>query len=965
MTNNNDERNKNIKYTGSGKSAPAKGASAASGTHMDKPLPRKRKKKKKHRVFLTVLFLLLLIFLIGCLVAGGYVLSLAKDLPDITAEDLVNAQTSFVYDQGGTEIASLHGGENRITVGLAEMPDYLVDALIATEDVRFYQHHGVDYRGVARALVVDAIDTVKSGQISFTQGFSTITMQLMRNVISEFEKTIPRKIKEVLLAIEFEKQYDKDEILYYYLNEIYLGANIYGVQAASEYYFGKDVGDITLSEAALLIGILRSPGDYDPYTEPERAINVRNTVLNQLIKYYPDQYGVIAEAAKAEELVVYEGDEDTATYEYPWYVDYVISEGMDIVESMGLDSSYIYTGGLHIYTVLDPHVQQAMETVYADAENFPESSTKDIVESAMAIVDPATGQIKGLMGGRVYTARRGFNRATDLIRSPGSTIKPLVAYGPAVELGYGAGYVIDDSPVTYGSWSPNNDDRAFQGRITMRKAIMGSRNVCAVKMLAAIGAETGYEFGLKLGLPLVETDAGNLSLTLGGLTTGVAPLDMAAAFATFANAGVFTEPYSIAYITDAKGEVIYSANPALTDVFAPDTAYIMTDMLMSAVNGGTGGNARIDGWQVAGKTGTNGLPSASDDPDYAGKTGTKDAWFCGYTTALAGAVWMGYDNKKDDEGTLQYLSNVYGGSYPARLWKAVMVKALENYENKNFSRPDGVISATIDLKSGKSPSSLTPAEFIGSELFRAGYGPQGISDVWEQVMICADTGLIASDFCPNVIPKVMLTYGEGQAPSEKVADYALYKPSAACNVHFSYSTRLQSIFVCTDPRHHGVPAIANIPTYGSTGGCPDEYVELRYYTASSMPTTYCGLEDHQVSGTSLLNPGAGNSQFEEEEDNSWWNFSSDVTPPTPENLRVGVTNSGIYVAWDGDSDDSVLYVLERSSDDGGKAQRFKVSGLEYTDAGLTKGVTYTYRVYALNTDSEKYSSWSGSVSIAY
>ncbi len=951
MTNNHDHNNQNRRPGGTRPLA-------------DKPLPRKGRKRKKHRVFLSLLFILLLLLILGGLVAGGYVLSLTDDLPDITAEDLVNAQTSFVYDGDGTEIASLHGGENRITVALSDIPDYLTDALIATEDERFYEHNGVDFRSVMRAVVVDVVDTIKYGEITFTQGASTLTMQLVRNVIDKTEKTLPRKIKEALLALEFEKHYDKDQILYYYMNEIYLGANIYGMEAASEYYFGKHVGEISLSEAALLIGVIRSPGYYDPYTQPERAINVRNTVLNQLIRYDGEKYGVIAEAAKADELVVYEGDEDTASYDYPWYVDYVIAEGMDIVESMGLDSSYIYTGGLHIYTVLDPHVQQALESVYADDENFPESTTGDIVESAMAIVEPATGQIKGLVGGRVYTARRGFNRATDLIRSPGSTIKPLVAYGPAVELGYGAGYVIDDAPVTYGSWSPNNDDRAFQGRITMRRAIMGSRNVCAVKMLAQIGTETGYEFGLKLGLPLVETDAGNLSMTLGGLTTGVAPLDMAAAFATFANQGVFTEPYSIAYITDAKGEVIYTANPALTDVFAPDTAYIMTDMLMSAVNGGTGTAARLDGWQVAGKTGTNGLPSAQDDPDYAGKTGTKDAWFCGYTTALSGAVWMGYDNKKDGDGTLQYLSNVYGGTYPARLWKAVMVQALENYESANFSRPDGVVSLSVDLKSGKSPSSLTPGDYIGSELFRSAFGTQGVSDVWEQVMICADTGLLASDFCPNVIPKVMLTYPEGQAPSEKVADYALYKPAAACNVHFSYSTRLQSVYVCTDPRHHGLPVIANIPADGSSGGCPWEYVALRHYTASTMPTTYCDLADHQVSGTSVLNPGSDQGGGYEEEGGSW-DYDSAVTPPMPENLRLGVTDAGIYVAWDGDNNKSVLYVLERSGNDGSEAQRFKVNGLDYTDTGLTKGVTYTYKAYALNVDSEQYSSWSGTVSVTY
>ena len=369
-----------------------------SNLNIIKTIPRRRKPKKKHRILLTILMILLMLFLLGCLMVGGYVLSLASDLPDITVEDLVTAQTSFVYDENGNLIATLHGGENRVSVDLEDIPDYLIDAVIASEDIRFYEHNGVDYRSVMRAVVVDAIDTIKIGELSSAQGASTITMQLVRNVIDERETTMVRKIKEALLAVQFEKSYDKDEILYYYLNEIYLGPQIYGVQAAAEYYFGKDVSDITLSEAALLVAVLRNPGYYSPYDYPERVLVVRNAVLDCMISYDEEEYGVVAENAKADSVVVYDEEDEAAQYDYPWFVDYVVSECMGLLEDMGMDSSVVYTGGLNIYTTLDTSVQTAMETAYADDSNFPESSTGDIVESAMAIVEPSTGEIKGLMG---------------------------------------------------------------------------------------------------------------------------------------------------------------------------------------------------------------------------------------------------------------------------------------------------------------------------------------------------------------------------------------------------------------------------------------------------------------------------------------------------------------------------------------------------------------------------------------
>ncbi|MDO4733260.1 MAG: PBP1A family penicillin-binding protein [Bacillota bacterium] len=929
----------------------------------DTAVRKKRKVRKKRRIFLSILFILFMLAMLGCLIVAFYVLSLQEELPDITAEDLVNAQTSFVYDAQGAQIAELHGGENRISVSLEDMPDYLIDALIASEDERFYEHKGVDFRSVMRALVIDTVDSLRAGEVTFSQGASTITMQLVRNVIDEREKSLPRKIKEALLALEFEKEYEKQEILYYYMNEIYIGPSVYGMQAASEYYFGKDVADISMSEAALLVGLIRNPGHYSPYSNPEGALNIRNTVLGLLADYDPLLYGSSAIAAKSDPLVVFEGDDDSADYMYPWFVDYVIAEGIDVLGEMGLDSSYIYTGGLRVYTTLDVRIQNIMEEAYANPENFPSSSTGDIVESAMAIVEPNTGMIRGLVGGREYTARRGFNRATELIRSPGSTIKPLVVYGPAVELGYGSGSMIDDSPVTYGSWSPNNDDHTFMGRITMRTAIMRSRNVCAVKMLNQIGVANGYAYGLKLGLPLDPTDETNLAMALGGLAYGVAPLDMAGAFATFASQGIHTDPYAITRIEDAQGNIVYSAQPERTEVFSAQTAYIVTDMLCSAVNGGTGTAAKISGWQTAGKTGTNGLPSAKDDPDYAGKTGTKDAWFCGYTPMLSAAVWMGYDNKKDADGTLQYLTNLYGGTYPARLFNTVMTRVMEGYEIQNFVRPDGVVNVSIDTKSGMTPSSLTPSTYISSELYNSNAMPGGPSDAWQSVNICTETDAVAGEFCPNVEAKVALIRKEGMV-SEKAADYGLYAPYAKCSTHTTYQAGMQAVQICTDPRHNGEAVLANVAGSNGEGGCPSSSVATRYYYPQFTPYRYCALEDHQVSRYGNMDEEEDEDDRDDEEEKKDSHGNSSEAPvklQTPSGLSVSARNGVIVVSWSATNVGGTIYVVERV-DEAGNRERFIATGNSYTDNNAEEGVNYTYRVYAYYEAQSLTSDWSSSIS---
>ncbi|MCL1906210.1 MAG: penicillin-binding protein, partial [Clostridiales bacterium] len=335
-------------------------------------MPKKTKKNSMRRpkrgirwgyILLFLLIIIMMASLIGGVMVAGWVFGLAKELPEITADDLIMEQNSYVYDRYGRQLGMLHAGQNRDTVELADMPPFLIDAVLASEDIRFYDHNGVDFRSVMRAVMVDARDSIKARELTFTQGASTISMQLVRNVVADTKKSLDRKVKEALLAMEFEKNINsKDEILYLYMNMIYLGPRIYGFNSAASYYFNKELQDITLSEAALMVGILRNADYYSPYRHPERATNIRNTVLNSLIVFDEGKYGVKAAAAMKDELVVYDAPANTGTdYEHPWFVDHVLMEATSILRNMDMPPESLFTAGLHIYTTMDPKLQTAME----------------------------------------------------------------------------------------------------------------------------------------------------------------------------------------------------------------------------------------------------------------------------------------------------------------------------------------------------------------------------------------------------------------------------------------------------------------------------------------------------------------------------------------------------------------------------------------------------------------------------
>lgn len=706
---------------------------------------RKKRKGRRLKLWVKIIIALLIIFFVCCVGVFAYAFNVVRGMDDWSVDNLTYSSTTFLIDSEGTAYEEIHAGENRIPVNIEDMPQQLIDCFISTEDTRFYEHGGVDIKRIFGAALAD----LKSG--SFSQGASTITMQLARNAILEDQsKRIDRKIKEAYLALQIEKQYTKDEILELYMNTIWFGHGAYGVEAAARTYFGKHVDELSLSECATLVGLVRNPSLYSPLDNMENAYDVRDTVLNNLMEY-DENYTAEAEAAKSEELVVADSsyEEATSSYTYPWFTDYVIAEAEDILESIGMDASTLYTGGYKIYTTVDNTVQSLMEEGYANSANFPTgTSTTNQVESAMAVLDNATGEVRGLIGGRNHTTKRGYNRATDMQRQPGSTFKPIADYAPAIEMGYSPSTVVNDVLTTFpGDYTPTNYDGKYRGVISMRDAAVYSVNVASVKFMQKIGVDYSMHMIEKMGISMENDQNSGLSLALGGMTYGVSPLQMAAAYATFANEGVYNEPYVIRKIENSNGELIYQHETVSNTVMKDTTAYLVTDMLMSVTERGTGTNAQISNMEVASKTGTVQLPQTEA---FAGiESGNKDAWFAAYTPELTGVVWMGYDSDLDENGNPQYLQQIYGGKYPAAIWKKVIGGASETASSTSFKVPEEITYVDIDTKSGLLPSDLTPSQFIQTEVFDSINVPTETSDIWRRVTICTVSGMAAGSNCSS------------------------------------------------------------------------------------------------------------------------------------------------------------------------------------------------------------------------
>ncbi|MFS0689915.1 PBP1A family penicillin-binding protein [Sporosarcina sp. 179-K 8C2 HS] len=605
---------------------------------------------------------ILLFGMVVVAICGLVMVNLLISSSDVSKLEEPEPRPTLIYDQNG-EIVSKISNSNIEGVRLDQIPKELIEAVISVEDQQFYKHGGINYFGIARAFTQNTL----KGEV--VAGGSTITQQLSKNVFLTQERTYSRKFKELLIAKKIERTYSKDDIMERYLNQIYFGEGAWGVQRAAEVYFGKDVSELTLSESATLAGLIKAPTHLSPYKNLEKSVERRNIVLS-LMKN--EEYISQAEFEEAigQEIVLADSTMPNYKGKYPYYIDYIIDEA---VNKYDLTKNEVLSGGLHIYTELNPVIQDALEEVYQDDRYFPESKPNQLIQSGSVFLNPKTGGISALVGGRgEYTYGR-FNNATQLVRQPGSTLKPLV-YTAALEQGYQISDMLVDEPININGYSPKNFDHKFRGQVTMYDAVTQSYNIPPVWLLNNIGIETGVRTVERFGIQLEEQDH-NLGLALGGLHKGTSPLRMAQAFSAFANDGVMMEAHAIVEIKDSEGEVIGKWREQSVEVTEAEVAQQMTYMLQGAVEVGTAQKAQISGMEVAGKTGTTQLPITGVD-------GSKDHWFVGYTPDIVGAVWLGYD-KTDSE---HYLTSTSSFTVPP-IFGQVLSKSISELPTKKFDLP--------------------------------------------------------------------------------------------------------------------------------------------------------------------------------------------------------------------------------------------------------------------------------------
>ncbi len=706
--------------------------------------------KKALKTYLKVFGIALGILSIICMGAlCGALYGIISKADDFDLNNLSMNFTSFVYytdaETGEThELDRLYDNENRIWASFDRIPQYMKDAVVCIEDERFYSHKGFDIK----RLIGAAFTTLRKGEYGY--GASTITQQLVKNLTGDDEITITRKIQEIYRAYKIEKEFSKERILELYLNTIYLSQQCNGVQAAANVYFGKDVSELTLAECASLAGITQFPSRYDPIVNPQNNKEKQEIVLAKMLelgKISKEEY----DAAISEKLVFSgKDDKEDVILSNSYFVDAVIEE---VLEDLQTEKGYarqvalkmLYSGGLSIYSTVNIDVQKTMEKVYQDAANFPKTSGEVQPESAMVVMDPATGNIVGLVGGRGQkSASRTLNRATQTLRQPGSTIKPISVYAPALEYGHiMPSSTVVDGPITIDGWSPKNAGGGFAGTVSVKTAVARSLNTVAVRVLDKISIDTSYEFLQKnLGITsLVEnetrdgkvySDKGYAPLSLGGLTDGISVMEMCAAYAPFVSKGVYTKPSTYTKVVDHDGNVILERHidEEIRVAMSEQTAYHMTQMLQGVVQYGTGSAARLSSMPAAGKTGT-----TTDD---------HDRWFIGYTPYYVGAVWFGYDQPK---------SMSFIGYNPAvSVWKKVMNEIHAEKAYKTFPMPTGIEPTAICSVSGKLASSLCYKDIRGSkvmyEYFTKERMPTESCTEHLSYTICSETKKLARAGCP-------------------------------------------------------------------------------------------------------------------------------------------------------------------------------------------------------------------------
>ena len=770
------------------------------------------------------LFVLMTIVLIGMTTAAicgmafaVYINKYVSTDVDIYLDSYRLNLTSFIYavdPATGEEVQleSLHGIEDRVWVELDKIPKQLKDAFIAVEDHTFYEHHGVNWRRTIGA----GLNYVLHFRDNFGGG-STITQQLIKNLTGEDETSVKRKIQEAMRALELEKKYEKDDILELYLNKIYFGQSAYGVQQAALTYFDKELDQLSLAECAALAGIVKNPYGFDLFRFPEKNAERRAVVLGEMKEYgkitqeeYDKAMAEDVQAVRRDGSETEEGEVEYQSYFVDALIEAVIA---DLQNQKGYSyntaKELLYSGGLKVVATIDTALQDKMEAVFTDTENFPGGLGADgtYPQASMVLMDPYTGHVLALWGGRgEKEGDRVLNRATQTYRSPGSSIKPITVYSPAIEYDLVTPIsVVEDGPKDFASrasgW-PYNENRRWSGQTTIFNGIAQSYNTVAVDLMQKIGVQRAFNWGTKnLGLnnlvdTMTRTDKdGNVHtysdidvspLALGSLTKGVTVLEMTAAYCSFVNDGQYTTPVLYTAVYDSNGNLILDNEPVTTVAMEERTREYMLQLLTGAVKNGTGRRAAIDGFDVGGKTGT----TSSDN----------DRWFCGITPYYVGAVWFGYDQQQ----SLQKFS-----TNPALyLWHEVMTRALEGKEPRTFDRAEGLVAVNYCVDSGLLAGEWCSQDTRGSRVATAYLYPEDVPtrtcSVHVGCDLCGTTGLLATPYCPLAEVKTvgaMSLHRTYPSPNIAITDqiYCLpYELTAEETAQGLYKPGTSTMLYCTE-----------------------------------------------------------------------------------------------------------------------------------------------------------------------
>lgn len=650
----------------------------------------RKKKTRTQRVWGFLKFQMVLILVVVAAVAyyyaGGYAAKVSAMKTEAvslvrnsTEETFRQSQTSIAYDVNGEVLSVLKGEKDVYYIPYEDIPIYVRQAIISTEDKRFYKHSGIDYRGIARAVVA----MIQDGEV--TQGGSTITQQLARTVFLSNDRTWERKIEEMYIAVELEKKYSKEEILEFYINNVYYANGYYGIEAAAEGYFATDVGHLSLSQMIYLCAIPNNPTMYDPYTNPDNTLARRDRILATMLEEQIISESTYEEAL-AETIALVESETVKNNYAetYTYYCAtraLMELEGFefqtvfaDEEEQEAYERSYnnlynscnakLFTGGYRIYTSIDLAAQEELQSsIDTVLSSFDEVSEEGIytLQGAAVCIDNTTGMVRAIIGGRRqdldgYT----LNRAFQSFRQPGSAIKPLIVYTPALERGYTPDTTVVDEPIEDG---PANGDGTYSGSMSLRQAVALSKNTIAWKIFEEITPEVGISYLEAMHFAKLDANDKRLPASIGGFTNGVSALEMAKGYATIENGGGYRNPTCIIKITDADGEIIYQADQSETIIYKQNACREMTDMLQTVITSGTGRGYSLGTMPSAGKTGT-----TNDN---------KDGWFVGYTPYYTTSVWVGYDIPKEVAG-------LGGGTYPGKIWYSFMSWLHEDLEPIDF-----------------------------------------------------------------------------------------------------------------------------------------------------------------------------------------------------------------------------------------------------------------------------------------